>query len=95
MVLRWNLQKALRFTIPKSGKYYWRLQGVFDFEISAEDMLALSALDKGHRFYRTDNLIFRLIMSDNISEEILSLLIIITAVFSEPHCDMATISLRN
>jgi diketogulonate reductase-like aldo/keto reductase len=51
VVLRWDLQHGI-VTIPKSvhEKRIRENADVFDFELSAADMAAIDALDKGHRF---------------------------------------------
>ncbi len=51
ITLRWNLQQGI-VTIPKSvtPSRIKENSEIFDFEISAHDMLALDALDKGKRF---------------------------------------------
>ena len=51
IVLRWNIQKSV-VTIPKSSKKE-RIQAnadIFDFELSAEDINFLDAMDRGQRF---------------------------------------------
>lgn len=50
IVLRWNLQKGI-VTIPKSSHKNRIVENaaIFDFEISAEDMKAIDALDKHER----------------------------------------------
>jgi len=51
ILLRWDLQHGV-VTIPKSTKQS-RIQSnanIFDFELDAEDMAMLNALDKGYRF---------------------------------------------
>lgn len=51
IVLRWDLQKGI-VTIPKSI-HRDRIQGnagIFDFELSAEDLQRIDALDKNERF---------------------------------------------
>lgn len=51
VVLRWDLQNGV-VCIPKSV-HANRIQenaGIFDFVLSAEDMAAIDALDRGHRF---------------------------------------------
>lgn len=51
VVLRWDLQKGV-VTIPKSV-HQGRIQenaGLFDFELSAEDMAYIDEMDKGKRF---------------------------------------------
>jgi diketogulonate reductase-like aldo/keto reductase len=50
-VLRWDLQKGV-VTIPKSSKKERIISNasIFDFELSAEDMQRLDALDRGKRF---------------------------------------------
>ncbi|OQD44208.1 glyoxal reductase [Croceivirga radicis] len=51
IVLRWDLQKGV-VTIPKSSKKDRIVANaaLFDFELSAEDMALLDAMDKQHRF---------------------------------------------
>jgi diketogulonate reductase-like aldo/keto reductase len=51
IVLRWDLQKGV-VTIPKSSKKERIISNasIFDFELSAEDMQRLDALDRGKRF---------------------------------------------
>ena len=51
IVLRWNLQHDV-VTIPKSARPERIAEntGIFDFELSAEDMNQLDALDQGKRF---------------------------------------------
>jgi methylglyoxal/glyoxal reductase len=51
IVLRWDLQHGV-VTIPKSVKKERILENaaVFDFELSAEDMAKLDALNRNHRF---------------------------------------------
>jgi diketogulonate reductase-like aldo/keto reductase len=51
IVLRWDLQHGV-VTIPKSVKKERILENaaVFDFELSAEDMTKLDALNRNHRF---------------------------------------------
>ena len=51
IVIRWDLQKGV-ITIPKSSKKERIIANadVFDFELAAEDVAALDALDKGYRF---------------------------------------------
>ncbi|MBA4542701.1 MULTISPECIES: aldo/keto reductase [Thermoactinomyces] len=51
IVLRWDLQHGV-VTIPKSVKAHRIKENadVFDFELSAEDMAKLDALNKDHRF---------------------------------------------
>lgn len=51
IVLRWDLQKGV-VTIPKSSKKERIISNasIFDFELSAEDMHRLDALDRGKRF---------------------------------------------
>ncbi len=51
VVLRWDLQHGI-VTIPKSVHENRIVANadVFDFELSPEDMAAIDALDKGHRF---------------------------------------------
>jgi diketogulonate reductase-like aldo/keto reductase len=51
IVLRWDLQKGI-VTIPKSV-HQERIQGnadIFDFELSADDLYRIDALDKNERF---------------------------------------------
>ena len=50
LVLRWNLQKGV-VTIPKSAKPERIIDNsdIFDFQISAEDMQRIDALDKHER----------------------------------------------
>jgi diketogulonate reductase-like aldo/keto reductase len=51
IVLRWDLQKGI-VTIPKSV-HQERIQGnadIFDFELSADDLHRIDALDKNERF---------------------------------------------
>jgi methylglyoxal/glyoxal reductase len=51
IILRWDIQKEV-ITIPKSTNQ-GRIQenfNVFDFELSAEDMVAIDALERNHRF---------------------------------------------
>jgi diketogulonate reductase-like aldo/keto reductase len=51
IVLRWDLQHGV-VTIPKSIKPH-RIEenaGIFDFELSAEDMKRIDSLDQNHRF---------------------------------------------
>eukprot|EP00899_Mesostigma_viride_P024412 jgi/Mesvir1/5155/Mv15297-RA.1 len=51
VVLRWNLQRGVSL-VPKSSKLE-RVQEnlkVFDFELDAEDMAAISSMDKGLRY---------------------------------------------
>lgn len=51
VVLRWDLQRGVA-TIPKSVNQT-RIEAnadIFDFELSAEDMAAINALDRNHRF---------------------------------------------
>lgn len=50
IVLRWNLQKGV-ITIPKSVRQERIIENaaLFDFELSAEDVAAIDALDTGHR----------------------------------------------
>ena len=50
LVLRWNLQKGV-ITIPKSVHKERIISNaqIFDFEITAEDMLAIDSLDKNDR----------------------------------------------
>ena len=51
IVLRWDLQHGV-VTIPKSARPERIAEntGIFDFELSAEDMNQLDALDQGKRF---------------------------------------------
>ncbi|MFK7932331.1 MAG: aldo/keto reductase, partial [Saprospiraceae bacterium] len=51
IVLRWDLQKGV-VTIPKSVNQNRIIQngGLFDFELSAEDMALIDAMDQGKRF---------------------------------------------
>jgi diketogulonate reductase-like aldo/keto reductase len=51
VVLRWDLQKGV-ITIPKSAKKERIIDnaGLFDFELSNEDMTYLEGLEKGQRF---------------------------------------------
>jgi diketogulonate reductase-like aldo/keto reductase len=51
IVLRWSLQNGVA-TIPKSVNQQ-RIESnadIFDFELSADDMAAINALDCNHRF---------------------------------------------
>ena len=50
LVLRWNLQKGV-ITIPKSVHRERIISNaqIFDFEITAEDMLAIDSLDNHER----------------------------------------------
>ena len=51
IVLRWDLQQGV-VTIPKSSRPQRIVENsrVFDFELAPDDMEALDALDKNHRF---------------------------------------------
>ncbi|SEN31435.1 aldo/keto reductase [Lihuaxuella thermophila] len=51
IVLRWDLQHEV-VTIPKSTKEHRIIEnaGIFDFELTAEDMARLDGLNKNHRF---------------------------------------------
>ena len=51
IVLRWDLQRGV-LTIPKSINQQ-RIEdnaNIFDFELSSDDMIAIDALDRNHRF---------------------------------------------
>lgn len=51
IVLRWSLQKGVA-TIPKSSKQHRIIDNanIFDFEISAEDIVKIDSLDRDKRF---------------------------------------------
>jgi methylglyoxal/glyoxal reductase len=51
IVLRWNLQKGIP-TIPKSTNQTRIISNseIFDFELTAEEVLLIDGLDKNHRF---------------------------------------------